>query len=62
LIGTTKIVNDVGYWLARLWIALVVRELAILGHAAVFISPACGSEVHAYEYTVYYLPNKAICL
>jgi len=40
LIGTTKIMNDVSYWLARLWMALVVRELVILGHAAVFVSPA----------------------
>ena len=40
LIGATKIVNDVGYWLARLWMALVVRELVILGHAAVFVSSA----------------------
>jgi hypothetical protein len=29
-----------GYWLARLWMALVVRELVILGHATVFVSPA----------------------
>jgi hypothetical protein len=40
LIGATKIGNDVGYRLARLWMALVVRELLILGHAAVFASSA----------------------
>ena len=40
LIGATKIVNDVSHWFARLWMALVVRELVILGHAAVFVSSA----------------------
>ena len=58
LIGSSEVVDDFCYRLTRNGVAFVVGQLEVLDDRSVFVLPFCGSQVHAYQTSMYLIQSK----
>jgi hypothetical protein len=54
LVSPAEVVDDFGDGFSGLGMTLVVGQLVVLDGRAVLVFALCGSQIHAYTYSVYW--------